>query len=295
MSTATLTATFALIGQQVTIYCGIPILIAGVIGGFLAIIVMLSLQTFRENKCAFFLIIMQFFNIGQLLAGLLSRILMGGFNIDLTQTSNIICKLRIFVMQTCTLMSLTCLCLATIDQYFATCSRPSWQRWMNLKLAHRLIIIFTFIWLLHGILYLVFVNIISIPSIGIVYCLTGNHIFLEYHNYFFLLVLTGFLPIIFLTCFGCLAYFNVRQLSYRTVPLVRQELDKQLTVMVLLQVFLHIFSLLPYAIGFILSCIPQIMNQPIAAAYVNFLNTLFDILFYVYFAVSRNRFENCHS
>lgn len=123
---------------------------------------------------------------------------------------------------------------------------------------------------------------------GIVYCSSENLIFFEYHNYFVLLILLGFLPISILTFFGCLAYYNVRHINNRTIPLVRQELDKQLTAMVLLQVFLNIFGLLPCAITTIILLIPQVMANPVAETYVTFFNTLFNVLFYLYFAVSVN-------
>jgi hypothetical protein len=79
---SSLILTLNYITKQVTIYIGIPIFIAGILGGFLNIITFLSLRTFRESSCAFYLTVMSFVNIGQLIAGLLSRIMINGFNID---------------------------------------------------------------------------------------------------------------------------------------------------------------------------------------------------------------------
>ena len=75
-------------------------LIAGVIGGFFNIIVFLSLQTFRQSSCAFYLTIMSIVNIGQLFTGLLSRIMISGFDIDWTVTSLFYCKFRYYCFQT---------------------------------------------------------------------------------------------------------------------------------------------------------------------------------------------------
>ena len=121
--------------QQVTIYMGIPIFIAGIIGEILSFIVFLSLKTFRQSSCAFYLTVMSFVNIGHLFTGLLPRIMINGFNIDWTQISLFYCKFRIYILQLCTLISFTCMCLATIDQFFATCSNPRWQQWSNIKFA----------------------------------------------------------------------------------------------------------------------------------------------------------------
>jgi hypothetical protein len=146
------------IGQQITIYGGILILAVGVLGESLNIIVFLSLKTFRESSCAFYLTVMAFVNIGQLLLGLLSRIMISGFGIDWTAMSLPFCKIRLTVFHLCGLMSYTCICLATIDQYLATCIRPHWQQWSNIRMAHRLVIIFTIIWSLHTIPYFIFLN-----------------------------------------------------------------------------------------------------------------------------------------
>ncbi len=50
-------------------------------------------------------------------------------------------------------------------------------------------------------------------------------------------------------------------MAYRTMPFVRRELDKQLTVMVLVQVFINIFTLLPFPIVIILLTNPIIINN----------------------------------
>jgi hypothetical protein len=59
-------------------------------------------------------------------------------------------------------------------------------------------------------------------------------------------MLIGYVPAVIAASFGWMAYRNVQQLAYRTIPLVRRELDKQLTLMVLVQVAANIFTLLPY-------------------------------------------------
>src|ERR1700722_11578888 len=134
MSSSTISA-LSFATQQVSIYLGIPILVAGVLGGLFNIIVFLSLRTFRQTSCAFYLTIMSFVNIGSLLTTTLSRIMISGFGIDWTQSSLFYCKLRLFIVQLCALTSLTCMCLATVDQFFATCTNLRWQQWSSSKLT----------------------------------------------------------------------------------------------------------------------------------------------------------------
>jgi hypothetical protein len=86
------TSTVMIVLRELSIYLGITVLIAGLIGGILNIIIFLSLKTFRQSSCAFFLTIMSLVNIGQLVFSLFSRIMISGFLIDWAATSSAYCK-----------------------------------------------------------------------------------------------------------------------------------------------------------------------------------------------------------
>jgi len=272
--------------QQISIYYGIPVLAAGVLGGLLNTIVFLSLQTFRQNSCAFYLIVMSIVNIGQLCTGLLSRIMISGYNIDWTQMSPFYCKFRYFLFQTCALISLTCICLATIDQYFATSSNPRWRQWCNLKVARRLTISFSIFWTLHGILYLVFFAQMYSPITGKIYCGITNAVFGRYYADGYFLILTGFLPILVTILFALMAFRNIRQLAYQTVPLVRRELETQLTIMVLVQVACNSFTLLPISIVAALQTNITPVSDPNLATTLQSANIICLLVSYLNFAVS---------
>lgn len=273
-------------GKQTIIYVGIVTLIAGVIGGFLIPVVFLSLKTFRQNSCAFYLTIMSIVNIGQMLTGLLSRVMTTGFGIDWSQTSLFFCKFRFFCFQICTLTSMTCICLATIDQYLATCSRRRWQQWSNIKLARRLVLLWIMIWIVHNIPFLIYFIHIQSNATGKVSCVNTNSMFVQYINYVIIPIYGKFLPICITFFFGFLAYYNVRGLAHRTLPLVRRELDKQLTVMVLTLVLFSFFSIVPYTIVYLLSIIPQFSSNPNIAPNMQFAITCTTLLVYIFFAVS---------
>jgi hypothetical protein len=85
-----------------------------------------------------------------------------------------------------------------------------------------------------------------------------------------------------------MAYHNTQQLAYYTTPLVRRELDKQLTVMVLVQVLVNSFTLLPYTIVYTLMLNKNINNNPIVQARVQLSSDITLILYFLYFAVSIN-------
>ena len=165
------------IAQQLTIYLGLTTLVGGIVGELLNTIVFLSLRTFRESPCAFYLTVMSVANIDQLVTGLLSRIMISGFTIDWTQTSLFYCKFRLYSLQVCALTSMTCFCMATIDQYFVTCTRPQWQQWSSIKLAGQLSSITVFFWLLHNIPYLFYYNHVISANTTKITCTVTNSIF----------------------------------------------------------------------------------------------------------------------
>ncbi|UJR07723.1 hypothetical protein I4U23_012008 [Adineta vaga] len=276
-------ATLNLISQQINIYVCSVILIIGVIGGCLSILVFLSLRTFRLSSCAFYLIIISVFNIGQLVTGLLRQIMVAGLGIDWTQNSLFYCKWRPFCFQACMLISLTNVCFATIDQYLATCHHPKWQKRCNIKVAGCLSTISIILWHLHAVLYLVYMDQI-ILSTGKIICANTNAIFQQYINYVLTSIIGRVIPLIITFTFGILAYRNLKQIAYRTIPLIRRELDKQLTTMVLVQVVFTCFAILP---AFIVSSIISYTNltkDPLIAAQLQLINLLVTCLYYLYFA-----------
>ncbi|CAF0768231.1 unnamed protein product [Adineta steineri] len=280
MSSSSIITSLALIGQQITIYCGISLLIAGTLGGFILTIVFLSLQVFRQSSCAFYLTIMSIVNIGQLLTGLLTRIMITGFSIDWTTTSLFYCKFRLYFAILCAQISLTCLCLAIIDQYFATSAHPRWQQWSNIKIAHRLTILFIIIWVLCDIPYLTSFNQIYSTTTNKTSCVSTNTIFTQYRIYFIAPVAIGFLPVCIASIFAIMAYLNVQRIAYRTVPLVRRELDKQLTSIVLVQIPCTIISIVPYAVTNILISNQNLMANQVTWAQIQFASSVTILLFY---------------
>jgi len=85
--------------------------------------------------------------------------------------------------------------------------------------------------------------------------------------------------------FGLLTYQNVKNIAYRTVPLVRRELDKQLTVMVLVQDIFTFMTLLPImTLGFV-SLNPNIPQDPLSEAQFQLINVIAVMFYYLYFSV----------
>jgi len=281
-----MSTTFSFATKQINLYFGASVLVAGVVGSLLNTLVFLSLKTFRQSSCAFYLIIMSIFNVFNLIFGVLPIVLSAVSLPDGTLASVAYCKFRAYFLVACLQTSMTCLCLATIDQYCATCSRPRFQQWCNIKLAQRIVIINITIWMIHEIPYLLFYNIIVSPTTNQLSCTDTNHIFEQYRIYFIILVLIGYLPVVVVALFGLMAYRNLQQIAYRTVPLVRRRLDKQITVMVLVQVVVNVFTQLPYTTVGAISLNESLTANPVFQAKIQFAIIITRILAYVTYAVS---------
>jgi uncharacterized protein YacL len=181
------------------------------------------------------------------------------------------------------------MCFATIDQFLATCVHVYWQQWSNIKLAQRLIVVSIPFWIIYGIPYLIFYDQTVSKMNGKVSCINTNTNFRQYHAYMNNMILSGGLPLLITVLFGALAFKNVRQIAYRIVPLVRRELDKQLTNMVLIQVVFNCFAVLPYLIMTVLATATNISSNPGSSAQFTLAILVTACVYYLYFAVSMNQ------
>jgi len=113
-------------------------------------------------------------------------------------------------------------------------------------MAHRLVIGTTLFWIVHEILYIVYFVHVKPSSTNTTSFTIIDYDFSEYRNYISILTVLGFFSVGTAVLFELLAYRNIRQLAHRTVPVVRCELDKQLTIMMLAQVVMNVPTYLLY-------------------------------------------------
>ncbi|CAF4155889.1 unnamed protein product, partial [Adineta steineri] len=228
------------IGQQITIYGGIFIFITGSSGNLMSILVFSSVRNYRTTPCTFYFLIASIFNIIYLANNLISRIVSTGYGIDLTKTSLSWCKLRVYIGNSVTLISLSCSCLATIDQFFVTSRNANLRRFSNMKLTYRILLIISLISCLHGIPILLFYNISSITKT----CINTNAGYAIYTPIYGTAVLC-FIPVIIMIIFGYLTYYNINSIRILT----EQQADRQLIRMILSQAISAFITFMPYGIN----------------------------------------------
>ncbi len=102
------------------------------------------------------------------------------------------------------------------------------------------------------------------------------------------LYLWVFLPISISILFGLMAYLNLQQLAHYALSLVRRELDKQLTTMVLAQIFVSSYADLPFITVNTLQLSMNLNNDPVVKGQILMSYNITLTFSYLYYAVSIN-------
>jgi hypothetical protein len=267
--------TLNFISQEIHIYFGLSILILGVIGGLLNVIIFTTLKTFRETSCAFYLTVVSIVNIAQLLIALFVRVLSEGFNTDIRNISWV-CKIQIYMAGWCILVSMTVMCLATIDQCV---SMGAYRHYSNKRFAQRGIVLACIFWGLYCIPILIYYD----KSFGT--CMNTNPTYAIYMARVHFPVFLGFLPLTTMTIFSLLAFYSARTLMSRQINIVRLSQDRQLTAMTLFHAVFVVITTLPYIIYF-MYFLNQTSKDPEQIARNNLIYTITILIDYSSFAVS---------
>jgi hypothetical protein len=229
--------------QQISIYFGLTIFIAGIIGGLLNIIIFTTARSFRQNICTFFLTVISIVNVGQLLTTPLVLILAEGFNIDLRKNSWF-CKCHMFLAQWRIFVSLSSSCLATINQFL---SMGRYQRWRTLQCARCSIFIAATFGFLHSIFVLIYFAAVNGS------CTIINSTYAKYVSRFQYPIFYGCLSAIILITFSVFTFIKARTSARRTTCVRRFSQNRQLTTMVLVHAVYQVLTALPYICFYIYS------------------------------------------
>mgnify|MGYP001047220599 CR=1 FL=1 len=218
-------------------------LIFGLIGNLMNLFVLNSLPIFHNNQCVFYIKIESIVNIGFLLTIYPANIVGFKINQNFTFLSIEWCKLKTTLSQTFGLISVYTVCFSAFHQYLSTSHRDSCRQMGTLNLARRLTIVTVCFCAIHSLLFLYFNEIQSTFT-----CTVYNSIFKQYLMFFYYPIINTGLPILGSASFGLLAYYNIRHIICRRIPIVRRRLDRQLTKMVLTRICCMIILGFPYIV-----------------------------------------------
>jgi len=287
-STTNIVATLGLITDDFTISTSLFVFIFGIIGNILNIIVFGSLKTFRKNPCAFCLLILSISDSGMLLFNTVPNILTYIFNNHGGINAIFACKISIDFGQIFALISHSIICLAAIDQYLSTSINKHYKG-MSFTLTRHLIVIIIFVWILHGIPFLIYYDAQILPGTNVTSCRVNdnNGSFSKYLIYVCFPIVGGFLPISIMSVFALAALRNVRIMTKRKVNIIRLRLEQQLTAMVLMKILTICITIVPFLISYIIGyTIAYHNSDPIVQEKFLLVNRIFTFLLFVNYAVS---------
>ena len=271
------------IGALYMLYAGIFNLVMGLVGNTLTIITLISLRTFQGNQSAFYLITESISNIGLLLGIYTSRILTFLFGSDPVVVSLIWCKIRIMILQTCGVISVYAVLFLAFNQYLSTHPRYQMRQRSTLKLAHRLVFSSVVFFVLHNITFLIFADIQ--PTMG---CTVYHPWAKRYYSFFYYPILSSSLPMLGTVIMSIWSYYNVRHLVRLQVPVIRRQLDRQMTAMTLGRVILLFVCGFPYLLASVLELnVNNSKENHFQLAIVNMVTSVSYSLLYTNFSVRK--------
>ncbi|CAF1112051.1 unnamed protein product [Adineta steineri] len=130
---------FALLNQTINRYISIVLLFFGIIGNILNILVF-TRKIFRNNICVTYFLASTIFDFLALIIGLIPRSL-NGFNIDPSQNSTILCKLKFFITYFTGYTAAWFIGFACVERYLTSSTDVNTRRLITMKRA-RLSMIF---------------------------------------------------------------------------------------------------------------------------------------------------------
>ncbi|CAF3697081.1 unnamed protein product [Rotaria sp. Silwood1] len=195
---------------QINRYCTIFILLFGFVGNILNILA-LSQRNLRSNSCGWYFLTSSIANLISIISGLLTRLL-SGWNNDLTETIDWLCKLRAFVVFSSRTIAFWLIMFATIDRWLLSSANAHYRRLSTLKNARRItfIVVFIFCLMYVQMFYCYQANLSDTPLKCYGKTDTCRHI-----NDLIYVCIAILLPIIFMLIFGLWTIINIHQSQNR--------------------------------------------------------------------------------
>jgi hypothetical protein len=277
-----------LLAHKLMIVVGISMFVLGSIGNLVNICVFTSWSrvhrpgahsstTDRSSHCPLYLLVSSWANLILIVYPLLTRIMFDGYDYVLTSSNALLlCKLRYFVLHTCDLISLACICLATLDRYIIS-SRNVRLRSLNTTRRQSIVLL---------VLLIVAIGLHNSPVI-VHYVVSSNGLctivssaYAYYYLCVFQIVLHSLMPMLFLSVFGTLTFRHLKAIGQQTHGGQRHG-DKQLSRMLVLMSIAIVLSSIPYCVEQFFYIIIYHSIDPHRSSYVFLYHVVTEVLFYM--------------
>ena len=231
--------------EQITvpfvISVGSSLFLCGWIGNTLNLLVFYRIGLVQP--AIYLLFVSSFFSLIYLTAGLLTRVLSVGFSVDPTRINLTWCRTRTYLGQSSSLISLTFICYAWLDQYFLSSPHDSWRRLSQLRRTRFISLLIIAFWFISLIPFYTLAEQVTSGNGTLICSVYANYYFNQYFSYFHQPILASILPIVFIVFVGVLIHQNLshlQQLNHRA------RFQHHLTSMILSQTVCIIIQTVPY-------------------------------------------------
>jgi hypothetical protein len=267
----------------------VPIIqiILGTFGNIMNILIF-TRRSLRNNSCSIYFLALSINNLFVLYVALLTRLLASGWQIDPSESSNVLCKLRLFFIYIALCQTQWFIVLASIDRFLSSCHSVHYRQLSNKSTARKVTIFTVIVISIAHFHMLVWWKSDYVGSTLI--CNIFDPIYDIAFSVFYILF-TCLLPPFFMTIFGLLTIFNARKLRTQVAPQTNdarnerlRSKDRQMIRMLLFQVLLDVIFLTPFTAINLYSTIEDNIEtsqlSPSATAVYNFCANVFRLLNY---------------
>jgi len=240
------------------------IIVSGIVSNLLNIIV-LTRRTLIHHACSLYFLALAMTNLFYSSVLLIFNLLADGYQLDLTDYSNLSCKIISYFLNLCPNLSVYFIVFASIDRYFSSSTSVQRRQLSNRRIARWIIGILIIVL---SIFFLGILIVFDTSQTEIPLCTIQSDIL--FNQIFFILVMILYVIIapFSMIFFGCLTIYNTKQAQFIPIRISRyRRTEGQLSRMLLLQVGSHIVLTLPFCIIFLM------LNLPISMRFsINFLS-----------------------
>ena len=272
--------------QEYTRYVAYLLLFIGTVGNTLNIYLLSAIRSYRSQPSMFYFLIASIFNNIIFTVGLVSRLLESGYGLKWLDSSLLWCRSRHYIITSFPIIPFYCQCFATIAQFCVTSQTARLRQQSTIQRAHWISICLSIVALLHGIPFFLCYDIPPMTR----HCTCDNSALMIYFPLFVLVSLL-FIPTSLTIIFGYLTYRNISQ----SVGLSHQHADRQLALMVCMQIFLIVAATIPYGLYHFYSFSTRnTVKGPSRLTTELLLSTIFSLNTYVYSGVSSSSLQRAN-
>jgi hypothetical protein len=229
------TARFTLISRVLLASVGLPMFIVGIIGNFINMWAFAYRPQFNKLPSSIFLLSSFIASQIDLIAGLLLQLVYRISGIDPVVNYLILCKLRWYIGPLSGTIALYYICCAAINQYLVTSRKIRLHQLITRRRAVFISFFAIIFWTGVSSPALVFYTHV-VNSINVTTCMVMDPTFAAYLAYFSIVVYS-LIPMIVLSIFSLLTWYNVRSNLIR-----RRPLEQSLTRLLLAQIVMVLLT-----------------------------------------------------